>query len=102
MKLGREGGIQAAIDLRNAIAAQCNDTTGEIKVIAKIYIDTIRITQLLEECGSASSVECVRDFMLGFSQAEASFDFIDVGDQSDQVRLKLMGRLHSLLARSWM
>lgn len=90
VKFGREGGTQAAIDLRNAIAAQCNDTTGEIKVITKIYVDTIGVTQLLKGCGSASSAECVRDFMLGFSQAEASFDFIDVGDQGDQVRLKLM------------
>ncbi|KAH7021115.1 uncharacterized protein B0I36DRAFT_367558 [Microdochium trichocladiopsis] len=89
VKLGREGGAQAAIDLRNVIAAQCNDTTGEIKVITKIYVDAVGLSRLLRSCGSASSAGCVREFMLGFSQAETSFDFIDVGDHGDQVRLKL-------------
>ncbi|KAJ1325008.1 cleavage and polyadenylation specificity factor subunit 4 [Microdochium nivale] len=89
VKRGHEGGVQAAIDLRNVIAAQCNDTAGEIKVIAKVYVDTNGLGQLLSDSGAVNSTDIVRDFMLGFAQAETSFDFIDVGHHSDQVRLKI-------------
>lgn len=73
------------------IAAQCNDTAGEIKVIAKVYVDTNGLGQLLSDSGAVNSTDIVRDFMLGFAQAETSFDFIDVGHHSDQVRLKITG-----------
>ncbi|KXJ89631.1 hypothetical protein Micbo1qcDRAFT_136579 [Microdochium bolleyi] len=89
VKRGQEGGVQAAIDLRNLIAAQCNDKTGEIKVIAKVYLDAMGLGRLHKNSGCVSSTECFRDFMLGFAQTETSFDFIDVGDHSDQVRLKI-------------
>ncbi|KAH8677279.1 C-x8-C-x5-C-x3-H type zinc finger protein-like protein [Xylariales sp. PMI_506] len=88
VRQGLEGGKKAAYALRQAVAARCDDPD-ETQIIAKIIANLSGLNQALKRDGSVDSENDLADFMLGFTQADAAFDFVDVGNGKEQADFKI-------------
>ncbi|KAI1343717.1 hypothetical protein F5Y15DRAFT_175650 [Xylariaceae sp. FL0016] len=78
IRQGVEGGRKAANRLRQAIAEHCyqmNDT----EIVTKVFANLSGLNKAMKRDGAVDGEVDLRDFMLGFNQAAASFDFIDIG-----------------------
>ncbi|KAK4237662.1 hypothetical protein C8A03DRAFT_15826 [Achaetomium macrosporum] len=89
---GIEGGKKAAYTLRAAILEQCGSHAGSVEVIAKVYANLTGLARAMRRDGCLSSESDLKDFSLGFTQAKASFDFVDVGHGKERADNKIMER----------
>ncbi|KAL2126941.1 hypothetical protein VTI74DRAFT_11585 [Chaetomium olivicolor] len=85
---GIEGGKNAAYALRTAILEQCSQAAG-IEVIAKVYANLASLCRAMRRDGSLRNESDLKDFTLGFTQAKASFDFVDVGHSRERADNKI-------------
>jgi hypothetical protein len=97
---GIEGGKKAAYALRTAILKQCGEHADEVEVTAKIYTNLSGLCKAMRRDLSLENESDLKDFSLGFTQAKASFDFIDVGHGKERADNKIKGRSSSRRARS--
>ncbi|KAG6011533.1 hypothetical protein E4U54_008038 [Claviceps lovelessii] len=74
IKQGLEGGKKAALVLRDAIKDQCGEHADGVEIITKVVANLGGVAKTL-----GRDLSDIRDFALGFTQANAAFDFIDVG-----------------------
>jgi hypothetical protein len=88
VKRGIEGGRKAAQVLKAAILKQCHGLATEIEVIAKVCVNLAGLAQAMRRDGSLESESQLKDFTLGFTQAIASFDSIDIGCGRSDVKIK--------------
>lgn len=88
---GIDGGKKAAYALRAAILEQCGSHAGEIEVVAKVYANLAGLCKAMRRDGSLASESDLKDFSLGFTQAKASFDFVDVGHGKERADNKIKG-----------
>ncbi|KAL2256218.1 hypothetical protein VTK26DRAFT_2010 [Humicola hyalothermophila] len=79
VRQGIEGGKKAAYALRAAILEQCGAHAKGVEVIAKIYANLAGLCKAMRRDGCLTNESDLKDFTLGFTQAKASFDFVDVG-----------------------
>lgn len=92
VRQGIEGGKKAAFALRAAVAAHCDRMTHPVEISCKICANLSGLAQAMRRDGSLENANDLRDFMLGFTQAKASFDFVDVGPGKEQVDTKIQGK----------
>jgi hypothetical protein len=92
---GIDGGKKAAYALRAAILEQCGTHAGEIEVIANVYANLAGLCKAMRRDGSLAHESDLKDFSLGFTQAKASFDFVDVGHGKERADNKIKGTWHS-------
>ncbi|KAF3012054.1 hypothetical protein E8E14_009420 [Neopestalotiopsis sp. 37M] len=90
LKQGAEGGSKAAFALRQAVYAKVQNAD-DIEIITKIVANLSSLAKALRR-----SENDVKNFMLGFTQAIASFDFIDVAnaDMGTHVKITDTARFH--------
>ncbi|RYP81671.1 hypothetical protein DL769_001903 [Monosporascus sp. CRB-8-3] len=88
MRQGLEGGKKAANALRQAIALGCRDAD-ETEIIAKVVANLNGLSKAMKRDGCVDSENDVREFMLGFTQAKTSFDFVDVGHGKERADSKI-------------
>lgn len=88
VKQGLEGGKKAAYALRQAILDRC-DNAKETEVVAKVIANMTGLNKAMKRDGSVDSENDLRDFMLGYTQAMASFDFVDVGFGKERADSKI-------------
>ncbi|CAJ2510746.1 Uu.00g063710.m01.CDS01 [Anthostomella pinea] len=95
IKQGIEGGRRAANDLRQSIAEQCTSVY-ETEIIAKVVANFSGLNKAMKRDGSVDSEMDLKDFMMGFNQAKASFDFVDVGHGKERAdsKIKETARFH--------
>jgi hypothetical protein len=62
-------------------------------VIAKVYTNLSGLCRAMRRDLSLDNDMDLRDFSLGFTQAHASFDFIDVGHDKERADNKIKGRI---------
>ncbi|KDN62951.1 hypothetical protein CSUB01_07000 [Colletotrichum sublineola] len=86
---GIEGGKQAAYALRTAVAEYVGSQSGEVEIIAKICANLSGLGRAMRRDGCLDSESELKDFSLGFTQAKASFDFIDVGHGKERADSKI-------------
>ncbi|KAG7285475.1 hypothetical protein NEMBOFW57_010103 [Staphylotrichum longicolle] len=86
---GVDGGKKAAYALRSAILEQCGSHANDIEVVAKVYANLAGLCKAMPGDGSLSSESDLKDFSLGFTQAKASFDFVDVGHGKERADNKI-------------
>ncbi|KAK4101927.1 hypothetical protein N658DRAFT_495868 [Parathielavia hyrcaniae] len=86
---GAEGGKKAAYALQTAILEQCGSYAGDIEVVAKVYANMTGLCNSMRRDGSLSNESHPKDFFLGFTQAKASFDFVDVGHGKEEADNKI-------------
>jgi hypothetical protein len=91
IKQGIEGGKRAAYALRTAIAEQCVNRGKDVEIVAKIVANLSGLTKAMQRDGCIENSSDLKDFSLGFTQAKASFDFIDVGYGKERADSKIKG-----------
>ncbi|KAJ4306696.1 hypothetical protein N0V88_000060 [Collariella sp. IMI 366227] len=89
IRQGIEGGKKAAYALRTAILEQCGAHAVGTEVIAKVYANLAGLCKAMRHDGSLKNESDLKDFTLGFTQAKASFDFIDVGRGKERADNKI-------------
>jgi len=92
IKMGVEGGKQAAAALRNSVLDHCSDLTDQIEIIANIYSNQSGLANAMLRDGSLEDMDHLRDFAVGFTQGKASFNFIDVGHGKERADSKIRGK----------
>ncbi|KAM0277019.1 hypothetical protein ACHAQH_006144 [Verticillium albo-atrum] len=88
-KAGIEGGKKAAYALRLAIASLCGKHADEVEVVAKICANLTGLAKAMRRDGSIDAEFELKEFALGFTQAKAHFDFIDVGYGKERADSKI-------------
>lgn len=91
IKQGVDGGKKAAYALRSAILAECGVHASGLEVIAKVYANLAGLCRAMRRDGCLDSETLLKDFTLGFTQAKASFDFVDVGHGKERADNKVKG-----------
>ncbi len=92
IRQGIEGGKKAAYMLRGAIARECNDHADEVEVICRVCANLAGLNKAMRRDGSLEHESDFKDFTLGFTQAKASFDYVDVGYGKERADSKIKGR----------
>ncbi|CAG9944330.1 unnamed protein product [Clonostachys rosea f. rosea IK726] len=85
VKGGVEGGKKAAQALRDAVAEQCN----EMEISAKVVTSIRTLSKALIQDGVIEHWAELKDFTLGFTQSQPSFEFIDVGCDRESAETKI-------------
>jgi hypothetical protein len=70
------------------VAEQCQNPD-ETEIIAKVVANLSGLNKAMKRDGSVDSENDLKDFMLGFTQAKASFDFVDVGHGKERADSKI-------------
>ncbi|KAK5662850.1 hypothetical protein OQA88_6261 [Cercophora sp. LCS_1] len=96
VRLGLEGGKQAAYALRTAILNECGQHAVGVEVIAKVYVNLSGLAKAMRRDGCLDNEADFKDFSLGFTQGKATFDFIDVGHGKERAdnKVKETARWH--------
>jgi len=100
VKRGIDGGRKAAQALKAAILKQCHGLATEIEVIAKVCVNLAGLAQAMQRDGSLDNESQLKDFAVGFTRAVASFDFIDVGSGSADVKIQGRQQRDSIYRRN--
>lgn len=87
IKQGIEGGKKAAYALRSIIANECGEE--DVEVVCNVYANLAGLSKAMKRDGSLELEADMKDFSLGFTQAKASFDFIDVGHGKERADSKI-------------
>ena len=87
-----EGGKRAAVALRDAVDNKCSNLPSKMEIVVKVCANLSGLATALCKAGSISSESLFKQFTLGFTQAKASFDFIDVGHGKERADSKIRGR----------
>jgi len=64
----------------------------EIEVVAKIYANLSGLAKAMWRDGCLENESDLKDFSLGFTQAKATFDFVDVGYGKERADNKIKGK----------
>lgn len=99
VRQGFEGGKKAAQALREAIAEQCGDRADDIEIVCKVVANRAGLGKTLSRAGGPESCADIRGFAAGFTNAYASFDFVDVGTTPGAASSKLKGMLAAIAER---
>ncbi|CAN8103318.1 unnamed protein product [Discula destructiva] len=87
---GVEGGKQAAYALRKAILHESPAGHGSgVEVTARFIANLAGLAYITRASGTVENEGTVRQFTSGFTQAMASFDFIDVGSGKERADTKI-------------
>ncbi|WYZ37371.1 hypothetical protein EsH8_II_000877 [Colletotrichum jinshuiense] len=89
IRQGIEGGKQAAYALRSAVAEYVGSQSGEVEIVAKVCVNLSGLGRAMRRDGCLDSEVDLKEFSLGFTQAKASFDFIDVGHGKERADSKI-------------
>ncbi|KAK7397814.1 hypothetical protein QQX98_012817 [Neonectria punicea] len=84
-----EGGKKAAYALRAAVAMHVGDRADELEIVARVVANVSGLGKAMLRDGCLDSSNDFKDFTLGFTQAKASFDFIDVGYGKERADSKI-------------
>ncbi|KAL2694414.1 hypothetical protein Neosp_000991 [[Neocosmospora] mangrovei] len=94
---GLEGGKRAAYAIRSAVADLCNHSQERfngIEIVCRVVANVGGLSKALCRDGSIDDPSMFKEFTLGFTQAKASFDFIDVGYGKERADSKIRGIGH--------
>ncbi|KAK4180728.1 hypothetical protein QBC36DRAFT_15424 [Triangularia setosa] len=93
---GLAGGKKAAYALRSAILGQCGPHGSEIGVLAQVYLNLAGLSKAMRRDGCLENEHSLKEFTLGFTQAKATFDFVDVGHGKERAdnKIKEMTKWH--------
>ena len=97
VRLGIEGGKQAATQLRNTVLEYFPDASDHLEIQAKVCANISGLAKAMCRDGSLENQEALKDFTLGFTQGKASFDYVDVGHGKERADSKIKGILSRTL-----
>ncbi|KAL7944453.1 hypothetical protein V8C42DRAFT_89007 [Trichoderma barbatum] len=89
IKQGLEGGKKVAYALRTAVAEQFGDEAQDLEIVAKVVANLAGLGKAMQRDGCVDNPSLLKDFTLGFTQAKATFDYIDVGYGKERADSKI-------------
>ncbi|UKZ54784.1 hypothetical protein TrVGV298_008597 [Trichoderma virens] len=89
IKQGLEGGKKAANALLSAVLEKFGDEAGDLEVVVKVVANLAGLSKAMQRDGCIDNPSLLKDFTLGFTQAKATFDYIDVGFGKERADLKV-------------
>ncbi|RFU81761.1 hypothetical protein TARUN_463, partial [Trichoderma arundinaceum] len=98
VKQGLEGGKKVAYALRSAVAERFGEEAEDLEIVAKVVANLADLGKAMQRDGCIDNPSVLKDFTLGFTQAKATFDYIDVGYGKERADSKIKG--NSILSRS--
>lgn len=93
IKQGLEGGKKVAYALRSAVAERFGDEGEDLEIVAKVVANLSGLGRAMQRDGCIDNPSLLKDFTLGFTQAKATFDYIDVGYGKERADSKIKGML---------
>lgn len=78
----------------------CGEFADHIEIVARVYANLAGLAKAMRRDGSIDTESDLRDFALGFTQAKASFDFIDVGHGKERADSKIRGKNNPITSLS--
>jgi hypothetical protein len=92
---GEKGGRRAAMKLQAALEDYIeSEVTGiphDSRIVCRIYANVRGLGDVLARTGAIEETGQFGDFVRGFTQQQALFDFVDVGPGKDRADEKLVG-----------
>ncbi|KAI1139832.1 hypothetical protein F5Y05DRAFT_380217 [Hypoxylon sp. FL0543] len=91
VKKGLEGGKKAAEELHKAIAEKFNyskETT--VEILVKVIANVPELGKAMKHSGCLDTETVLYDFISGFNQAKALFDFVNVGHGMERADAKIL------------
>ncbi|KAI1262267.1 C-x8-C-x5-C-x3-H type zinc finger protein-like protein [Xylariaceae sp. FL1019] len=85
---GVEGGRRAAHELRKAVAFQTS-FLGQAEIVIKIVANLANLNKVLRASSLVYNDVDLPEFVTGFNQVKASFDFVDIGYGKDRAESKI-------------
>ncbi|KAL7821393.1 hypothetical protein V8C44DRAFT_7815 [Trichoderma aethiopicum] len=89
IRQGVEGGKRAAYALRTAVADIFGEDAEDMEIVAKVVANLSGLGKAMQRDGCIDNPSLLKDFTLGFTQAKASFDYIDVGHGKERADSKI-------------
>lgn len=89
VRQGLDGGKKAAYALRQAVTAQYTNGSEDIEIVAKIVANLTGLSRAMKRDNAIDNENDLREFMVGFTQAMSSFDFVDVGYGKERADSKI-------------
>ncbi|KAH6610263.1 hypothetical protein Trco_000283, partial [Trichoderma cornu-damae] len=89
IKQGLEGGKKVAYALRSAVAERFGEDAGDLEIVAKVVANLAGLAKAMQRDGCIDNPTVLKDFTLGFTQAKATFDYIDVGYGKERADSKI-------------
>ncbi|KAL7937524.1 hypothetical protein V8C35DRAFT_292715 [Trichoderma chlorosporum] len=89
IKQGLDGGKKAANALLSAVLEKFGGEAGELQVVVKVVANLTGLSKAMQRDGCIDNPSLLKDFTLGFTQAKATFDYIDVGFGKERADLKV-------------
>lgn len=90
---GFNGGLEAAQNLRSHAQAYLKQVldVNQLNMLVRVFINLDGLSGIYQGLGIVSDGNTIRDFMVGFVQAQSLFDVIDVGKGEKAVSHKMKG-----------
>ncbi|KAL7798307.1 hypothetical protein V8C37DRAFT_367295 [Trichoderma ceciliae] len=89
VKQGLEGGKKVAYALRYAVAQRFGEEAEDLEIMAKVVANLSGLGKAMQRDGVIDSPSVLKDFTLGFTQAKATFDYVDVGYGKERADSKI-------------
>ena len=101
VKQGLEGGKKAAYALRSAIADRVSEYGQDVEIVVEVVANHTGLSKALHRDSCIDSPATLKEFTLGFTQAQATFDFVDVGYGKERADSKITGGTPKHSVRGW-
>lgn len=77
--------------MRTAVADLFGEDAEDMEIVAKVVANLSGLGKAMQRDGCLDNPSLLKDFALGFTQAKASFDYIDVGHGKERADSKIRG-----------
>lgn len=73
------------------MAERFGDEAEDLEIVAKVVANLAGLGKAMQRDGCIENPSALKDFTLGFTQAKATFDYIDVGYGKERADSKIKG-----------
>jgi hypothetical protein len=73
------------------VAEKFGEEAEDLEIVAKVVANLSGLSKAMQRDGCVDSPSILKDFTLGFTQAKATFDYIDVGYGKERADSKIKG-----------
>lgn len=77
------------------MAERFGEEAEDLEIVAKVVANLSGLGKAMQRDGCVDSPSLLKDFTLGFTQAKATFDYIDVGYGKERADSKIKGIIQS-------
>ena len=97
LERGFAGGAEAAQRILNSVQSYIAKYDGarDWRLVVRVFVNMDYLTRRTQSEGLMRDGNLLRQFALGFTQSQPSFEMIDAGQGKDRVAYKIKGELQN-------